>query len=44
MKAGYSWGVIIVVLAGYSGSEIGGLKLLDLLCQNGRDCIEMGDR
>jgi len=25
-----------VILAGYNGIEIGGLKSLDLLCQNGR--------
>jgi len=33
-----------VILAGYGGSEMGGLKLLELLCQNRRNCIEIDDR
>ncbi|QCE13553.1 hypothetical protein DEO72_LG11g547 [Vigna unguiculata] len=44
MKAEYSWDEIVVILAGYGGSEVGGLKLLELLCQNGRNCIKIDDR
>ena len=44
MKAECSWDEIVVILAGYDGSEMGGLKLLELLCQNRRNCIEIYDR
>ena len=44
MKIEYSWDEIVVILAGYGGSEMGGLKLLELLCQNRRNRIEIDDR
>ena len=44
MKIEYSWDEIVVILAWYSGSEMGGLKLLELCCQNRRNCIKIDDR
>ena len=44
MEAEYAWDEIVVILAGYGGSEMGGLKLLELCCQNRRNCIKIDDR